>query len=286
MFKYLVGLIAASLVIAGVAAGATHVITVNKTRQCLYVDLRHTGASAGDVSVFKKYSHKICIVGKRGAKGATGDTGAAGPQGATGPAGPAGPAGPKGDTGATGPAGPAGAPAPVLQRLSGDFSQTNASVATSLDGVQFGPYTDGGAWGGSVRYDGADGMTLGQITQLSYNVMYSAADTAPIGDAYLRIFLNNDNDDVVFDPTQCATVVPDKNVFTTFNVVGNDVRYDDDSCDGVPPDQQSWADVVAAHGDDVISGIYVTTGFTGGTDLTAILRNLSVNGQSFTFGSA
>jgi hypothetical protein len=173
----------------------------------------------------------------------------------------------------------------VIQRLSGDFSQTNASVATSLDGVQFGPYTDGGAWGGSVRYDGFDGMTLSQITQLSYRVMYSAADTAPIGDAYLRIFLNDDNDDVVFDPTQCATVVPPKNVFQTFEVTTGDVRYDDDPCNS-GTSQQPWADVVAAHGDEVVSGIYVTTGFTGGADLTALLRNLTVNGQSFTFGSA
>jgi hypothetical protein len=199
--------------------------------------------------------------------------------------GPAGPQGPKGDTGPQGPkgdTGPQGAPG-KLQRLDGDFSGTNASVATSLDGVQFGPYSDGAAWGGSVRYDGADGKTLSQITQLSYNVMYSAADTAPIGEAYLRIFLNGDSHDVIFDATKCATVVPDKNVFHTFEVVGSDsVRYDDDACTG---GDQTWASVVAAHGSDVISGIYVTTGFTGGTDLTALLRSLSVNGKTFTFGS-
>jgi hypothetical protein len=202
------------------------------------------------------------LKGNRGPRGATGAQGAQGPKGDTGPQGP---------------------PGPPLQHLSGDFSGTNASVATSLDGVQFGPYTDGGNWGGSVRYDGADGKTLSQITQLSYNVMYSAADTAPIGEAYLRIFLNNDSHDVIFDPTKCATVVPDKNVFHTFEVVGSDsVRYDDDSCTS---GDQTWADVVAAHGSDVISGIYVTTGFTGGTDLTALLRSLSVNGKAFTFGS-
>ena len=206
-----------------------------------------------------------------GAKGAKGDTG---------------PQGPKGDNGAAGPQGPAGKPAPTLQRLAGDFSGTNASVATSLDGVQFGPYSDGGAWGGSVRYDGANGLKLDQIKQLSYEAMYSAADEAKIGAPYLRIFLNNGNDDVVFDATQCATTVPAKNVFNKFEVVGNDVRYDDDSCDGVAPDQQHWSDVVAAHGSDVIGGIYVTTGFTGGSDLTALLRGLSVNGHQFTFGSA
>jgi collagen triple helix repeat protein len=209
--------------------------------------------------------------GARGPAGAKGDTGAQGPKGNTGAQGP------------PGAPGEPGKPAPVLQRLTGDFSGTNASVATSLDGVQFGPYTDGAAWGGSARYDGANGLTLSQITQLSYKVMYSAADTAPLGEAYLRIFLNNDNDDVIFDATKCATVVPDKNVFNTFEVVGSDsVRYDDDACTS---SDQTWADVVAAHGSDVISGIYITTGFTGGSDLTALLRSLSVNGHTFTFGS-
>jgi hypothetical protein len=197
-----------------------------------------------------------------------------------------GPAGPKGDTGSQGPQGPAGKPATTLQRLAGDFSGTNASVATSLDGVQFGPYSNGGAWGGSVRYVGANGLKLDQIKQLSYNVMYSAADEAKIGAPYLRIFLNDGDHDVVFDATQCATTAPDKNAFHNFEVVGKDVRYDDDSCDGVAPDQQRWSDVVADHGSEVISGIYVTTGFTGGSDLTAVLRGLSVNGHQFTFGSA
>jgi hypothetical protein len=197
-----------------------------------------------------------------------------------------GPAGPKGDTGSQGPQGPAGKPATTLQRLAGDFSATNASVATSLDGVQFGPYSNGGAWGGSVRYDGANGLKLDQIKQLSYNVMYSAADEAKIGAPYLRIFLNDGDHDVVFDATQCATTSPDKNAFHNFEVVGKDVRYDDDSCDGVAPDQQRWSDVVADHGSEVISGIYVTTGFSGGSDLTAVLRGLSVNGHQFTFGSA
>jgi hypothetical protein len=199
--------------------------------------------------------------------------------------GDAGPQGPKGEAGAQGLQGPAGKPAPTLQRLAGDFSGTNASVATSLDGVQFGPYSDGGAWGGSVRYNGMNGKRLDQITQLSYEFMYSAADEAKIGAPYLRIFLDNGKD-VIFDATQCATKVPPKNMFNKFDVVGKDVRYDDDSCDGVAPDQQPWSAVVAAHGSDVISGIYVTTGFTGGSNLTALLRGLSVNGHQFTFGSA
>ncbi len=224
-----------------------------------------------------------------GAKGAKGEQGA---QGAKGAQGAQGPAGKDGQDGATGPHGPQGAPAPAMHRLTGDFAGTNASVATSLDGAQFGPYSNGGAWAGSVRYNGANGLRLDQIAQLSYTSMYSAADAAPIGAPYLRIFLNNDNDDVIFDATQCATTVPAKNVFHTFQVSGENVRYDDDSCDGTgehnfpgsPAGQQSWASVLANHGSEVVSGIYVTTGFTGGTDLTAILRSISVNGNSFVFG--
>jgi len=252
------GAIALALALAGGAWAGKHYIITSSSQ------VKNGSLSLADLS----HGARNALKGQRGRNGA---------QGAQGP---------KGDTGAQGPAGPQGppgAPGPFLQRLDGDFSGTNASVATSLDGVQFGPYTDGGAWGGSVRYDGANGLTLSQITQLSYNVMYSAADTAPIGEAYLRIFLNNDNDDVIFDATKCATVVPTKNVFNTFEVVGSDsVRYDDDACTSA---DHTWADVVAAHGSDVVSGIYVTTGFTGGSDLTALLRSLSVNHHTFTFGS-
>ena len=75
-------------------------------------------------------------------------------------------------------------------------------------------------------------------------------------------------------------------MFNTYEVVGNSVRYDDDSCDGVAPDQQPWATVVAAHGTEVITGIGVTAGFAGGKPLAAILRTLKVNGTTFTFGAA
>jgi hypothetical protein len=237
--------------------------------------------------------------GAKGAKGEKGRKGDKGQKGNTGPAGPQGPAGPTGATGATGPPGPAGpkgdqgiqgapgTPAATLLRLSGAFSGTNASVATSLDGVHFGPYVDGGAWGGSVAYSGANGLTLSQITQLSYTEMHSAANQGdnPIGTPYLRIFLAGGHD-VIFDATLCATVVPAEDAFATHEVTTSTVRYDDDGCDGIAPDQQAWAAVVAAHGSEVVEGIYVTTGFTGGDMLTAILRSIKVNGTEYVFGAA
>jgi hypothetical protein len=215
----------------------------------------------------------VSSVGKQGPPGPAGPAGAQGPQGAQGIQGPQGPKGDKGDKA-------------TLQRLTGDFSGTNATVATSLDGVQFGPYPDGGTWGGSVLYTGANGLTLGDINQLSYVIEHSSQNDSPIAAPYLRIFLQNDAHDVIFDPTKCATVVPPEDQFNTFEVTTGDVRYDDDACSGSPPGQQPWATVVAVHGSEVISGIYVTTGFAGGIPLAAILRSLSVNGHAFTFGSS
>jgi len=224
------------------------------------------------------------IRGPRGLRGVS-SVGRQGPPGPAGPAGSQGPQGAQGIQGAQGPKGDKGDKA-TLQRLTGDFSGTNATVATSLDGVQFGPYPDGSTWGGSVLYTGANGLTLGDINQLSYVIEHSSQNDSPIAAPYLRIFLVGDTHDVIFDPTKCATVVPPEDQFNTFEVTTGDVRYDDDSCDGVPPDQQPWATVKAAHGTQVISGIYVTAGFAGGIPLAAILRTLSVNGQAFTFGSS
>lgn len=278
------GAIALALALAGGAwAGKKYLITSSsqvKPGSLTGKNIKNHSLGLDDFSTKAKDG----LRGPRGRRGPQGNTGATGAQG------------PKGDTGSQGPKGDKGDPgkdAPTLLRLSGDFSQTNASVATSLDGVQFGPYANGGNTGGSVRYDGADGKTLSDISELAYKIMHSSSDDSSIDTPYLRIFLNNDNDDVIFDATQCATTVPSEDVFQTFEVVGSNVRYDDDSCDGAgnhnfpgsPPGQQTWDSVVAHHGAEVISGIYVTTGFAGGADLSAILRSLSVNGQAFTFGA-
>lgn len=261
-------------VVLGITSGALAGASAKQTsRFCVYIDKTDRGNSHLDITADPKYGHKTCIVGKQGAKGAKGATGAPGANGA------AGPPGPKGDPG------PPGTPAPTLQRLSAPFRGSNATVATTLDGVQFGPYPDGGSAGGSVIYTGANGLTLAQITQLSFTVMHSSADGNPEASPYLRIFLNGGTDDVIFDPTQCATTVPTESVFHTYEVTTGDVRYDDDGCSGAPPGQQPWATVVAAHASEVVSFIAVTTGFTAGTTLAAILRSLTVNGTAFVFGA-
>jgi hypothetical protein len=174
---------------------------------------------------------------------------------------------------------------PVTQ-LTGQFAATNPSVASTNDGVQFGVYANGGSTGGSLYYSGANGLTLNQITALAFTERHNTTDDSPIAAPYLRIFLEGDAHDVIFDATQCASVVPVENTANHFDVVGGDVRYDDDGCDGIPPDQQPWADVLAAHGTEVISGIYISAGFTGGADLSALVTDLTVNGDTFCFNCA
>jgi hypothetical protein len=171
---------------------------------------------------------------------------------------------------------------PVTQ-LSGDFAASNTSVTMTNDGVHFGPYADAGSAGGSMYYGGANGLTLADLSALSYTVRWDSTNDSPLASPYLRIFLNADSDDVIFDPTECGAVAPGENVDHTFSVTTGDVRYDDDGCDGVPPDQQPWADVVAAHGTDVISGIYITQGFAGGAGASALVTHLGVNANDFCF---
>jgi hypothetical protein len=78
--------------------------------------------------------------------------------------------------------------------------------------------------------------------------------------------------------------VPSESVFHTYEVTNGDVRYDDDGCTSAAS-QEPWSAVVSAHGSEVVSSIRVTTGFTGGNTLAAILRSLKVNGTDFVFGA-
>jgi hypothetical protein len=60
------------------------------------------------------------------------------------------------------------------------------------------------------------------------------------------------------------------------------VRFDDDPCVSLAS-QSTFAAVQAAHADETIVGIFVTQGFTGGHDASALVRNLTVNANTFAF---
>ena len=199
--------------------------------------------------------------------------------------GAAGPAGPPGARGAQGPQGPKGDPAETrVTALPGSgFSATNPTVSMTPDGVEFGPYADGGAAGGSLRYDGLNGQPFSAVKSLVYVARYTATDdTAGVGTPDLRVFLENDTHDAIFSPN---TQGPDSDTaegpFHTWVTTSGLWRYDDDG--GTGP-SSPFAEVVAAHANEIISGIYVTTGFSAGADLSTLMLSFEVNGQEFDLG--
>lgn len=171
-----------------------------------------------------------------------------------------------------------------VKGLGGEFTATNGSVSMTPDGVKFGPYEDGGAAGGSIRFDGLNGLQLSDIENLVYYIRYTATnDSGGVGVPYLRVFLNGDADDAIFSPN---TQSPDPDIaegaFHEWVATSGSWRYDDDAGNG---GDQSFGQLVDGHGTDTISGIYVSTGFTNGANLRALLRWMQINGTTYTFGS-
>jgi hypothetical protein len=199
-----------------------------------------------------------------------------GSQGAPGVQGPPGAQGPPGDSNET-----------TVSNLGGAFTATNASCSLTPDGFECGPYADGGAAGGSMLYSGLNGQSLSDVESLSFLARYtSEGDTGGVGVPYLRIFLEDDTHDAIFSPN---TQPPDSDVgegpFHTWVATSGLWRYDDDAGSGgeYGLNGAPFATVVEDHGDEVISGIYISTGFTSGTNLSSLIRTFEVNGQEFEF---
>jgi hypothetical protein len=226
----------------------------------------------------KDLRDRLCDAAREG-----GGRGPAGPKGDRGPAGPQGPAGQQGPAG---PAGPAGRDAEkTVRSLGGPFSPTNPSVSITSDGVEFGPYGDGGAAGGSIYYTGLNGRPLSAVKSLSYYARYvSATDTGGVGVPYLRVFTDGSGTDEhssIFSPnTQRPDPDTEEGPFHEWVATSGSWRYDDDA--GTGPDVP-FSQLIAEHGSETITGIYITTGFSAGSELAALLRWMEINGERFVF---
>jgi hypothetical protein len=175
-----------------------------------------------------------------------------------------------------------------VQSLTGDWSATNSTVTKVADGVHFGIYADGGANGGSVIYRGANGLKLSDVNDFGYTFNYREKGETKGAAPYARIYLDGNgdgvaDDDVVYDPSLGGVEMPTKNEELTRQMVGGSVRYNDDPASGP---QADWADVVALHGDEKIVKVAVTQGFSTGADVSAMLRNVTFNGEKFNFDVA
>ena len=197
-----------------------------------------------------------------------------------------------GPPGAPGQNGANGAPGEDAQTtvgaVPGQGFSVDASVSLTPDGVAFGPYANGGTQGGSLHYGGLNGQPLSAINNLVYFARYvSDGDTGGVGVPYLRVFLDGNTHDAIFSPN---TQPPDPDVaegpFHTWVATSGLWRYDDDGGSGgqYGVNGAPFATVVADHGTETISDIRITTGFTAGTNLSALLRSLEVNGDTFAFG--
>lgn len=161
---------------------------------------------------------------------------------------------------------------------------SNTTVKQTADGIEFGPYADGGAAGGSVEYTGLNGQPLSTVQSLVYFMRYVASnDTGGVGSPYLRVFLGNDLHDLIFSPnTQTPNPDTAQGPFHTWVATSGTWRYDDDS-GGTNPDL-SFAAQKTAHGSETISGIYISVGNSAGTNLDALLREWQINATNYSFG--
>jgi hypothetical protein len=175
-----------------------------------------------------------------------------------------------------------------VQSLSGDWKASNSTVVKTADGVHFGTYADGGAIGGSLMYKGANGLKLSQVDDYSFTFNYKQAGSLSGATPYARIFLDTNHDgetdaDVVLDPSLGGLVTPVQGADQPFGTNDDSVRYDDDAGKAA---QETWAAVKAAHGDDEITNVLVTQGYSMGTDVSAMVKSITFNGEQFDFDVA
>jgi hypothetical protein len=168
------------------------------------------------------------------------------------------------------------------------FSASNGTVKNTKDGVTFGPYANGGLDGGSMCTTNLNGQKLNDVKHLAYIARYtSTGDTGGVGVPYLRIFTQNNSHDAIFSPnTQPPDADTAEGPFHTWVATAGLWRYDDDGDLGTGEFGHGapLGDVKQTHGNETISKICISTGFSAGTNLSALLRSWEINSKDYAFG--
>ena len=232
--------------------------------------------------------------GKDGVNGTNGVNGAAGAKGHDGANGSNGVSGKDGKDGSNGRDG--------VGTLPHGFNVTSNLVGLTTNGVEFGPFANGGSQAGSLRYTGMNGVKLSDIENLTYTAKWNSNEQIDVGVPYLRVFV--DGKSIIFSPNTQPNKDTAPGQFHTWDVTSGVVRYDDDCGDGFLDSTSTdgsgctgtgtpgygvngadWDQIVADHGEERISRIVVSSGYSYGTNLTAMLSGLTVNNQAFDFTS-
>ena len=126
------------------------------------------------------------------------------------------------------------------------------------------------------------------MDSFKFNFTYNQAGSLTGATPYGRIWLDKDEDGkadatVMLDPSLGGRVLPKVRTDLSFGTADDSVRYDDDKGNS---DQLTWAEVKAAHAGERVVQIGVSQGYSMGTDVSAMLKSLSINGHSFDFDVA
>ncbi|MFL5660122.1 MAG: hypothetical protein ACJ8BW_02090 [Ktedonobacteraceae bacterium] len=170
-----------------------------------------------------------------------------------------------------------------VTELSGLWTVTNSTVRLTPDGIVYGPYADGAVGGGSIRFHGMDGLPFSAVRNLAFHMRYTA-DKTPT-EPFSRVFTvdaDGNAHNAIFTPATQAYTGLGPGPFQEWLASAGTWRYDDDPGEGF---DSSFDDIKAAHGDDIITSIGVTLGFSGGQNLTGLLRSMQINGNRYTFGN-
>ena len=156
-----------------------------------------------------------------------------------------------------------------------DSGSTNGTAAL-VDGVLRMQEPDGAAFSGATL-DMPAGTHLSDLSAL----LYSEKATGGIDGynaPYFRIFLSGGHD-IIMSPSTQPGGPGTTTAWRRHNVLDDTVRYDDDA--GNSPDA-SYASVLAAHGNDVVTSVRVQAGDSGAysDNSTALVDNvvIGING--------
>lgn len=209
----------------------------------------------------------------------------------------------QGQQGPAGPAGPAGNATVVeVKDLTGDWKARATDVAglkMTGDGIQFGPFADGGACAvdgqdyARLDYSGMNGKTLNDLKSLVYHARYTADnDTSGVGAPTVRVFFsgaeNPNGNRLTFSPnTQFNNPLYydiEQGQFHEWVVTSGTVRLNDDAGND-PSGEDPWSSYLATYGTRTIENINVLNGCQNGTNLSSLIRRFEINGVTYQFGA-
>jgi hypothetical protein len=242
--------------------------------------------------------------GARGATGATGPAGAKGATGATGSTGATGMTGPTGQTGQPGATGPAGGDpnrvsyitslsptrpvaAPAWAAATGTCGGTGPAGSVTLDstGLQITAPANSGVSGfGGAQYNPPSGVTLSDVSALSYTERYSGNSTSQA--PFLEIDLT-DGTALNFVPrSQPASALVASGTWQSWDPLAAGSLYGVNHAGAGTP----IATVLSSYGDDDVQDIEVESGCSNGTSaststVSSVEMDVGSQLQNFVFGS-